>query len=109
MTDIVLIEVVTRELVEVSGETTTIAQTGEATFTVTVSPDSTILDTSYMVPVIITEGIQGPSGGGGGGMAILNNVISVPTVIATDTSYPIISYLKVLSDLTVNGNLMVIG
>lgn len=41
-------------------------------------------------------------------LAILN-IVSTPTTIADDTSYPVISYLTVTSDLTVNGNLMVIG
>ena len=41
--------------------------------------------------------------------SVINNVISTPTTIAADTSYPVISYLTVTSDLTVNGNLMVIG
>lgn len=43
-----------------------------------------------------------------GGTA-LNNVISTPTTVAADTSYPIVSYLTVSSDFTVNGNVMVIG
>jgi len=37
------------------------------------------------------------------------NVISIPTIIAADTSYIVASYLKVDSDLTINGNLMVTG
>lgn len=37
------------------------------------------------------------------------NIISIPTLIATDTSYTVISYLNINSDLTLNGNLMVIG
>jgi len=45
-----------------------------------------------------------PSGG-----ISLANVISTPTTITADTSYLIVSYLTVDSDLTVNGNLMVIG
>lgn len=49
---------------------------------------------------------QTPSSGGSG---TISNVISTPTTIATDTSYPVISYLTVNSDLTINGNLMVIG
>jgi len=43
------------------------------------------------------------------GNAAANNVISVPTIIAADTSYMVASYLKVDSDLTINGNLMVTG
>ena len=46
---------------------------------------------------------------GGGGGATVSNVISSPTTIAADTSYIVASYLKVDSDLTINGNLMVIG
>lgn len=38
-----------------------------------------------------------------------SNVISTPTTINTDTSYIVASYLKIDSDLTINGNLMVIG
>ena len=41
--------------------------------------------------------------------ATVSNVISSPTTIAADTSYIVASYLKVDSDLTINGNLMVIG
>ena len=47
-----------------------------------------------------------PAGGGG---TSLSNVISTPTTIAADTSYPIVSYLSVTSDLTLSGNLMVTG
>lgn len=46
--------------------------------------------------------------GGGGGMT-LSNVISSATSITADTSYPVVSYLSVQSDLTVSGNLMVTG
>jgi len=38
-----------------------------------------------------------------------SNIISVPTTIPADNSYVVISYLQVDSDLTINGNLMVIG
>ena len=41
--------------------------------------------------------------------ATISNVISSPKIIAADTSYIVASYLKVDSDLTINGNLMVIG
>ena len=44
-----------------------------------------------------------------GSAAAVSNVISVPTTIAAGTSYIVASYLKVDSDLTINGNLMVIG
>jgi hypothetical protein len=54
------------------------------------------------IPVVV-------SGGGGGGGTTLNNVISVDTIIASDTSYVAVSYLTVNANLTVNGNLMVIG
>ena len=46
---------------------------------------------------------------GGGGSSVVSNVISSPKTIAADTSYIVASYLKVDSDLTINGNLMVIG
>ena len=39
----------------------------------------------------------------------VSNVIAAPTVIPEDTSYVVASYLKVTSDLTVSGNLMVTG
>jgi len=45
----------------------------------------------------------------GAGNATVSNVISSPKTIAADTSYIVASYLKVDSDLTINGNLMVIG
>lgn len=38
-----------------------------------------------------------------------SNIISTPTTIEADTSFIIASYLKVESDLTVSGNLMVTG
>ena len=58
-------------------------------------------------PIPGPQGPQGASGSGGG--TSLNNIISTPTTIAADTSYPIISYLIITSDLTIAGNLMVIG
>lgn len=61
-------------------------------------------------PGLFVPGPQGPQGATGpGGGTSLNNVISTPTTIASDTSYPIVSYLTINSDLTINGNLMVIG
>lgn len=57
------------------------------------------------------QGIQGPAGppGTGGGGATLLNVISVPTLIETDHSYPLAQYLSVESDLYLQGNLIVLG
>ena len=46
---------------------------------------------------------------GGGGSSVVSNVISSPKTIAADTSYIVASYLKIDSDLTINGNLMVMG
>ena len=48
---------------------------------------------------------QTPSSSGGA----VSNVISTPTTIAADTSYIVASYLNITSDLTIAGNLMVIG
>ena len=53
--------------------------------------------------------VKADSDAASAGGASISNVISTPTTIAADTSYPVISYLTVTSDLTVNGNLMVIG
>ena len=39
----------------------------------------------------------------------ISNVVSSATTIAVDTSYTVISYFTINSDLTLNGNLMVIG
>ena len=39
----------------------------------------------------------------------ISNVVSSATTIATDKSYTVISYLTINSDLTLNGNLMMIG
>ena len=45
----------------------------------------------------------------GGGGASLNNIISTPTTIAADTSYPIVEYLTIQSDLTIAGNLLILN
>lgn len=39
----------------------------------------------------------------------VSNVIATPTAVAEDTSYILVSYLSVSSDLTVSGNVMVTG
>jgi hypothetical protein len=44
----------------------------------------------------------------GTGGSSTSNLISTPTTIATDTSYIVMSYLTITSDLTVNGNLGVL-
>jgi len=43
------------------------------------------------------------------GGAVVSNIVSTPLTVGTDTSYTVISYLAINSDLTINGNLMVIG
>jgi len=53
-----------------------------------------------MSPLRVAQAIESLGGG--------NNVISSPKIIAADTSYIVASYLKVDSDLTINGNIMVI-
>jgi len=53
----------------------------------------------------ITDTTMTASGSG----TALNNVISSTTTIDADTSYPVVSYLTISSDLTVSGNLMVTG
>lgn len=45
----------------------------------------------------------------GAGGSVVNNVMATSTTIPTDTSYTVASYLNINSDLTLNGNLMVIG
>jgi hypothetical protein len=59
--------------------------------------------------ITITNGagtIEIASSGGGGGA--LNNVISTPTTIEADTSYPIIQYLIIEDTLTVEGNVLIL-
>jgi 1-aminocyclopropane-1-carboxylate deaminase/D-cysteine desulfhydrase-like pyridoxal-dependent ACC family enzyme len=41
--------------------------------------------------------------------AMSSNVIASTTLVAAGTSYMVVSYLTVSSDLTINGNLMVDG
>jgi len=43
------------------------------------------------------------------GGAVVSNIVATPLTVGTDTSYTVISYLAINSDLTINGNLMVIG
>ena len=45
----------------------------------------------------------------GTGTWAVNNAISVPTLIQTDTTYAVAAYLKVQSTLTINGILKVSG
>lgn len=59
--------------------------------------------------ITITNGagtIQIDATGGGG--STLNNVISTPTTIPVDTSYPIIQYLSIEDDFTVEGNVLIL-
>jgi hypothetical protein len=58
--------------------------------------------------IVITNGagtIEIESTGGGG---TLNNVINSPTTIPEDTSYPIIQYLEINDDFTVEGNVLIL-
>lgn len=66
------------------------------------------------IPLVVISGQiqQLPSGDTISGVpasGAVSNLISSVTAIAADTSYIVASYLDVVSDLTVSGNLMVTG
>jgi hypothetical protein len=66
-------------------------------------------------PLVVISGVvqELPAGdsivGASGGSSVINNVLSTPTTVATDTSMIVASYLDVESTLTVNGNLLIVG
>ena len=72
MTDLVLTETVATEVVETSSSVTTVTTTGDTASLVLTTETEIVLNTSQMVPTILTEGVQGPAGPAGTGTSTLS-------------------------------------